>query len=365
MSGNPNPQRRKTAPAASAMAKINAFMQRMNIECTPANFELLFAVVSGQNDELREEFGKLDRNIRQTDLDVLIKKHIPHHVEDDIASESLDTIGDEIHKFIDLVKSESSSLESFDKVLKEETQSLADPSKVCPEQLRSSISTISAATEKKIEDGKKVTAAVNAQVERLNNVATDLDTFKKQKFLDPLTELPNRRAFNKETLTIYQGERPRECVMVLFEIDSYAAVKTSLGPLISDKYVVHVGQIVKEFCSTNDYIARANENQFACIFDKVADTSVKSIAEKILKKTASSPLINATNGQPIGNVTISAGICASPNASSTGDIMAKTENALSQSLGGNGNKATLFQARRASDGNDLERNNWSLYNEAS
>ena len=78
------------------MAKVAAFMQRMDIECTPANFELLFAVVSGQNEELRAEFGQLNRNIRQHDLDILIRRHIPHHVEDDVASESIETVGDEL-----------------------------------------------------------------------------------------------------------------------------------------------------------------------------------------------------------------------------------------------------------------------------
>ncbi len=71
--------------------------------------------------------------------------------------------------------------------------------------------------------------------------------------------------------------------------------------------------------------------------------------------------MNATNGKPIGNVTISGGICGSNTASGTGDILAKTEAALEISKK-KGNQVTLYEERRSGDTN-LERNAWSLYNE--
>ena len=355
------PHTPRTNSAPTAMAKVAAFMQRMNIECTPANFELLFAVVSGQNEELRAEFGQLDRNIRQHDLDILIRKHIPHHVEDDVASESIDTVGDELNKFMELVNSESSSLENFDKVLKQQTQTLADPANVSPEKLRSTISNISSATEQKMEEGRKIKEAVSAQVQRLDKVASELNSFKQQKFTDPLTGLPNRRAFNKEMLAIYANEQPKACTMVMIEIDAFAHVKDNLGPLIADKFVVHVSNIIKKSCSAKDYLARASDTQFAFIFDSISEKSVESIVNKFRQTIAKTPLMNATNGKPIGNVTISGGICGSNTASGTGDILAKTEAALEISKK-KGNQVTLYEERRSGDTN-LERNAWSLYNE--
>jgi diguanylate cyclase len=364
MTSNPNARSKssKTNSAPTAMAKVAAFMQRMNIECTPANFELLFAVVSGQNEELRTEFGQLDRNIRQHDLDILIRKHIPHHVEDDVASESIDTVGDELTKFMDLVKSESSSLEKFDKVLKQQTQTLSDPANVSPEKLKSTISNISAATEQKMEEGRKIKEAVSAQVQRLDKVATELSNFKQQKFTDPLTGLPNRRAFNKEMLAIYANEQPKACTMVMIEIDAFNHVKDNLGPLIADKFIVHVGNIIKESCSAKDYLARASDTQFAFIFDSISEKSVESIVNKFRHAIAKTPLMNATNGKPIGNVTISGGVCGSNTATGTGDILAKTEAALELSKKKKGNQVTLFEERKSGD-TDLERNAWSLYNE--
>lgn len=358
------PHTARATPAASAMAKVAAFMQRMNIECTPANFELLFAVVSGQDEDLRAEFGKLDRNIRQQDLDILIRKHIPHHVEDDIASDSIDTVGDELHKFMDLVKSESSSLEKFDKVLKQQSQDLSDPNNVTPEKLKSTISNISAATEQKIEAGRKIQAAVSAQVGRLDVVAADLNSFKQQKFMDPLTGLPNRRAFNKEMLSIYADDKPRACAMVIVEIDAISKVKENLGPLIADKFIMHVSKFIQESCTAKDYLARAGDAQFAFIFDAVSEKTVESIVNKLKTLIARTPLLNATNGQPIGNVTISAGVCGSNHASGTGDILAKTEAVLNHSKSKNGNQVTLFEERRNSSGASFERNSWSLYNDA-
>lgn len=367
MNSNSNgpPRKPRATPAAGAMANVAAFMQRMHIECTPANFELLFAVVSGQNEGLRTEFGKLDRNIRQQDLDVLIRKHIPHHVEDDIAADSVDTVGDELHKFLDLVKSESSSLEKFDKVLKQQSQSLANPQNLSPEKLKSTISNISAATEQKMVEGKKISEAVNEQVKRLDVVAADLNNYKTQKFVDPLTGLPNRRAFNKEILSIYQGERPRECSVVMIDIDGYHRVKENLGTLIADKFIVHVATILKNYPSKSDYLARASDTKFAIIFDAVSEDTVKNLSNKFRQAIATTPLLNATNGQPIGKVTVSTGICGSKSATGTADILAKSEATLEQSKANKGNQVTLFAEQRKAESQSLERNAWSLYEQDS
>jgi diguanylate cyclase len=367
MNSNSNgpPRKPRATPAAGAMANVAAFMQRMHIECTPANFELLFAVVSGQNENLRIEFGKLDRNIRQQDLDVLIRKHIPHHVEDDIAAESVDTVGDELHKFLDLVKSESTSLEKFDKVLKQQSEGLSNPKNLSPEGLKSTISSISAATEQKMAEGKKISEAVDEQVKRLDIVAADLNNYKTQKFIDPLTGLPNRRAFNKEILSVYQGERPRQCSVVMIDIDAHHKVKENLGTLIADKFIVHVATILKNYPSKNDYLARASDTKFAIIFDGVSEETVKSLSNKFRQTISKTPLLNATNGQPIGNITISVGICSSSSASGTGDILAKTEATLEQSKAKKGNIVTLFNEQRKTESQSLERNAWSLYEQES
>lgn len=353
-------QQRRATPTASVMAKIAGFMQRMNIECTPANFELIFAVLSGENDELRGEFGQLSKNITQEDLDPLIRKYIPHHVEDDIASESIETVGDELNEFIELVQSESSSLEKFDKVIKQQTQTLADPSKISPEKLKSTLSTLKAATQQKMEEGKKVREAVSAQARRLDGVAQGLNDFKQQKFVDPLTNLPNRRAFNKELLTIYKGERARDCSLLVIDIDAHANIKENLGPLIADKFVVHVGAIIEQICQGSDFVARSCDTQFAALFWNISDKTAKNLADKVKSITARTPLLNASNGQPIGSVTISGGICGSDVASTTGELMSRAEAALKTSKSKNGNQVTIFEDRRTAD-TDLERASYSFY----
>lgn len=355
------PQRQKKAtPTANTMARIANFMQRMNMECTPANFELVFAVLSGENDELRQKFSQLSKNSTQEELDPLIREYIPHHVEDDIASESIETVGDELNEFIELVQSESNSLEKFDKVINQQTQTLSDPSNVSPEELKSTLSTIKAATQQKMEEAQKVRKAVTAQAKRLDGVAQGLSDFKQQKFMDALTGLPNRRAFNKELLTIYKSERARDCALLVIDIDAHANIKENLGPLIADKFVVHIGAIIEQVCQGNDFIARSGDAQFAALFWNISDQTAKSLADKVKVITARTPLLNASNGQPIGNVTISGGICGSNIAITTGDLMSRAETALKTSKSKNGNQVTVFEERRTGD-TDLERASYSFY----
>lgn len=353
-------QQQRATPTANTMARIANFMQRMNMECTPANFELTFAVLSGENDELRQQFSQLSKNATQADLDPLIRKFIPHHMEDDIASESIETVGEELNEFIELVQSENSSLEKFDKVIKQQTQTLANPANVSPEKLKSTLSTIEAATQQKIEAGKKVREAVTAQARRLDGVAQGLNDFKQQKFMDALTGLPNRRAFNKESLTIFKGERARDCSLLVIDIDAHASIKENLGPLIADKFVVHIGAIIEKICQGSDFIARSGDTQFSVLFWNINDQTAKSIADKVKAITAKTPLLNASNGQPIGSVTISGGICGSNLVTTTGELLSRAEVALNTSKSKNGNQVTVFEERRTDD-TDLQRASYSFY----
>ena len=98
-------------------------------------------------------------------------------------------------------------------------------------------------------------------------------------------------------------------------------------------------------------------------FDSISEKTVEGLVNKFRHSIAKTPLMNATNGKPIGNVTISGGVCGSNTASGTGDILAKTEAALELSKKKKGNQVTLYEERKSGD-SSLERNAWSLYNEA-
>lgn len=335
-------------------------MQRMNMECTPANFELTFAVLNGENDELHQKFSQLNKNITQEDLDPLIRKFIPHHMEGDIASESIQTISEELDEFIDIVQSESSSLEEFDQVIKQQTQTLSNSANLSPEKLKNTLSNIEVAMQQKIATDKKVREAVAAQARRLDGVAQDLNDYKHQKFMDGLTGLPNRRAFNKELLTIYRDERTRDCSLLIIDIDAHAMIKENLGPLIADKFVAHISTMITRICQGGDFIARTSETQFAVLFWNINNQTAKSLADKIKTITARTPLLNASNGQPIGKVTISGGICGSDITTTTGELMAKAETALGRSKAQNGNQINIFEEPNTNE-TDLERAPYSLY----
>lgn len=354
------PTQNPTPSSTKAMAKIAGFMQRFGLDCTPPNFELVHSVLAGESSELREEFAILGRDITQEQLDELIRKYASHHVEDGIAAESIDAVGKEINDFLSIVDKESSALADYDRVLKEQSRGLKDPSKLSPERLQNTIANLSAATERKIEQGEDILKAVNEKAERLGEVADNLNTHVQNKLVDPLTELPNRRAFNKEALAIYRDGRTADCCMAFVEIDGFNAMRENYGALIADKFILHVSEFLKASRNGNDYLARSGSHAFAFIFWGIAESTAETIAKKFSQNILRAPLLNSSNGQPIAKATVSTGICQSNKASGTGDILAKTEATLTQAKSKNGGHVCLFGERQPEQ-NLLERKDYMLY----
>lgn len=350
----------KTHPSTRAMAKIAGFMQRFGLECTPANFELIHSVMAGENSQLGEEFAQLGRDISQEDLNELIRKYASHHVDEGVAVDSLETVGKELSQFKSIVEKEGSDLAEYERLLKEQTRDLRNSEKVNPDMLKQSIASLSAATQRKIEQGKNIREAVSKQAARLDEVSDTLEQHKMQKLMDPLTGLPNRRAFNKEALTIFKDDHVVDCSMAFVEIDSFAAVRENYGALIADKFVLHVAEVLKDACAGKDYLARSSSHGFAMIFWGIANTTAESIARKFAHNIARAPLLNSSNGQPIGKVTVSTGICQSNQAQTTGDMLTKTEAVLKRAKAKNGGHVAIIDSGPSPD-TDLERKDYSLY----
>jgi diguanylate cyclase (GGDEF)-like protein/PAS domain S-box-containing protein len=96
-------------------------------------------------------------------------------------------------------------------------------------------------------------------------------TIMRQAFHDALTGLPNRNLFNERLTRAVERSKRRDSyhfALVLMDLDRFKKINDSLGHLMGDQLLAHVGQILQTCVRTVDTAARLGGDEFAIILEE-------------------------------------------------------------------------------------------------
>lgn len=112
---------------------------------------------------------------------------------------------------------------------------------------------------------------------------------------DPLTELPNRRYFNRKfaDMIAVAATEGREMALLFIDLDRFKTVNDKLGHAIGDRLLVEVAARLKSCVRNSDLIARLGGDEFVIVLDGLATLQDGSaIAEKIVSAVAEPYIID-------------------------------------------------------------------------
>ncbi len=146
---------------------------------------------------------------------------------------------------------------------------------------------------------------------------------------DPLTGLPNRRAWEAELRKRGQdaAHAGRPLCVALLDLDHLKQVNANFGHLAGDRILREAGQALVETARREDYVARLGGDEFALLIGNHKPGTAAGMVEQI-RQTIGQRLQTA-NGRPL---TASAGLAESLNTSEAEitRLLAAADNALRQ-----------------------------------
>lgn len=144
-----------------------------------------------------------------------------------------------------------------------------------------------------------------------------------QALSDPLTGLPNRRAFDQRILAaVQEAERTSaEVSLVLLDVDRFKRVNDLSGHAAGDAVLVEVSRRIANIARTVDTVARLGSDEFAWLLPgadpvrawEAADRARRTIGEAMAAK---------------GGVTISLGVCSLSDAGTATELVRCADRAL-------------------------------------
>jgi diguanylate cyclase len=198
-------------------------------------------------------------------------------------------------------------------------------------QLFQEVATLKRVTIERRKAWEKTTQEFGA---RLTSLESQLDDTRREASLDPLTNVANRRAFEKTCREWLAPNKPG-FVIAIADVDDFKSINDENGHGTGDKVLVAVADALVRALRTGDVVARLGGDEFAVLACGLTLTQAESRFATIGKQVqaACRPLVNEAHPAP--SLSIGLAEC------SAGDTMESLQQRAD---------AALYQAKRNGKG---------------
>ena len=97
---------------------------------------------------------------------------------------------------------------------------------------------------------------------RLASLETQLDRSRREAAMDALTNVPNRRTFER-TCTEWLTPNRRAFVLAMIDVDDFKAINDRFGHVVGDRVLVTVAETLTRSVRADDVVARIGGDEFA------------------------------------------------------------------------------------------------------
>jgi diguanylate cyclase len=333
---------------------VVATMQKRSISGLPRNYELVYEALNKSNVNLTKEFAALGSQPAQCDLDDIGRKYFAHHHHDGVVNTAQEKISGELDELIGRLNEENITLQDYSKVLDENANTLGNMARN-PRNLDilSVTEALAQATGDKIDNSKAIIDRVLSATRELAQVKDQLDEYKAIANTDPLTRLPNRRAFDDAMSRVYDNNISiSTSALILLDIDHFKKFNDTHGHPIGDCVLGVVAAAMRSEIRDDSLISRTGGEEFGIVVSNTSAGKVELIAERVRAAVEKTSLKDHKSGADYGQITISLGICMASECENSDQLYSATDEALYMSKNAGRNQVQAYDANRSGKSNN-------------
>jgi diguanylate cyclase len=276
------------------------FLDSHALDPIPSNYHFAYLYVTGANAWLRKSVDYAtygDVRLTQQDVDGFMEK-TPNEAANVAGVEAaLDRhqahLRHQMLSFADLATQAMQDTGAFNRDLEENASRIGGH-----EELGSVIKAMIART----GEMERALAETRRETERLKH---DLDEAREDAARDALTNLPNRRAIDRQLAAI--AEAGQMLSVAFCDIDHFKAINDKYGHAVGDRVLKVVAQSLEESMSPH-VVGRFGGEEFVVVLPDTDQQSAFELIEKAREELGKRYFRVRDTDEPIGRVTFSAGI---------------------------------------------------------
>lgn len=325
----------EAAASRKLFARIGEFLAEQRLEPDPGNYAFAHAILANPRGPLAKAVASLtDGGIRLTRRDV-------ESLGGEIVAGS--GAGVDREHANGLVAQTQLHVEGFEDVieeLREETRGFGRDLAASADAIRRTRDTLS--TESSLVDEvARLTAAMvervhiaEEQMEKATREAAELrsklEEARDDALRDPLTDLPNRRAF--EEAYAAKAEDGGSLLLAVCDIDHFKAVNDRFGHAVGDRVLKAIARALQDSCGDH-LVARFGGEEFVILFSDVDAAAARGTLEAARAAIELKRYKLRETDAPLGAVTVSAGLAVAGRGESVKSAFQRADALLYRAKG--------------------------------
>ena len=167
----------------------------------------------------------------------------------------------------------------------------------------------------------------NAQTETLRQ---RLEKTERETLIDPLTELHNRKAFDRKLKDLYEEFKKKTNTFsaIMLDIDFFKKFNDTYGHKIGDDVLQIVASTIHESVKGGDFPARYGGEEFVVLLPMTTLANACILAEHLRENVSKKRLRLSKTGEKIGNITVSLGVSEIHSKDTTDSLIERADKAL-------------------------------------
>ncbi|WP_293856070.1 diguanylate cyclase [Sphingomonas sp. SCN 67-18] len=321
----------EAAPAGDSgrvlYARIGEFLFDNALEPTPLHYELAHSYFDGSN---RKLVDAVERALERGDMTAETVELIMAECRTDMTAERLSSLVDEaqagLKTIAGVVRQSGADAMAYGEALETSAAVLEDTA-LEPHQ---SLAALLDLTRSMIEKTREAENELRLTGKRMSALRTNLAEARRVAQSDVLTGLANRRAFEDRLKRAVNQAREthRPLALAFCDIDHFKTINDTHGHEVGDRILRYVARQLAAASGNNCFVARHGGEEFVMLFENVTVEEAFDIVEACRADLASRRLIARKSGDPIGQVTFSAGVAGLTGEESGREMLRHADGAL-------------------------------------
>lgn len=307
-------------------------IQSLDLPLLPEIYELWYTHFAGENPELSHTIDIAEKENKKIDLAFcanLYKTFFSKEKEAETVREAGSKIQNTIEDVNVLVLGVKDSTSQYNEALTDVSKKLTNGN-YSQDEMQALLQNVVQNTESVLTKNMVLEEELNRQARAMEALQKDLERVRHEAMTDSLTNLSNRKAFeNQMTKLIDTAENKGETFsIILMDIDHFKEFNDSFGHQVGDQVLRLVAKTLVEGIKGRDFVARYGGEEFAILLPGTNQHAGERVANALRDAVAKKEIINRSNGEKMGRITLSGGITEYYNGDIRDDLVERADKAL-------------------------------------